>query len=167
MSDSSAAGKTAGKVRGRPFKPGDRANPSGRPKGALQASTKLRRLLDIEDAELAAATLRAAVRSGDLNVAKFVVERFMPTAKTAPISIQLPDISTPAGLVAAQSALVQAVAEGRILPDVGELLSTMLDNHRQATHMVELADRALQLLENQQRLLTSDGVISREYVPPF
>lgn len=63
-----------------------------------------------------------------------------------PIQIQLPDNSTPGGVIAAMASIVQAVSKGEISPRAASDLTTIIDAQRRA---IELGDREapLQRLE--------------------
>ena len=79
-----------------------------------------------------------------------VLDRVLPPAKDRPLSIELPDTSTPEGVEEAQGAIVAAVADGRLLPSEGEALSGLVEARRRALETNELAAR-IDALEQQHK----------------
>jgi hypothetical protein len=80
--------------------------------------------------------------NGDLTALKLCLERICPPKKSRPISIDLPDVKTSEGVSLAQTSLVQAVGEGEITPEEGQVLSNILESRR----------KSIETLEHEQRL---------------
>ena len=128
------------------FKPGQSGNPSGKPKGSLNRVTlAIQSLLDGEGEELTRKAIELA-KDGDLTALKLCLERICPPRKSRPISIDLPDVKTSLGVSQAQSTVVQAVGEGELTPDEGQVLSNILESRRKSIE-TEDHERRLDELE--------------------
>jgi len=86
-----------------------------------------------------------AAKAGDLMAAKIILDRLIPPAKERPISLDLPDTKTAEGVSAAQSAILQAVGCGDLLPGEAATLSAIVESKRRAIETQELSDRITQL----------------------
>lgn len=82
-----------------------------------------------------------AAKAGDLTAAKIILDRLMPPAKERPINVDLPDTKTAEGVSAAQSAILQAVAGGDLLPGEATTLSAIVESKRRAIETLEMSDR--------------------------
>ena len=76
------------------------------------------------------------------------MERICPPRKSRPIAIDLPDVKTSLGVSQAQSAVVQAVGEGELTPDEGQVLANILEARRKSIE-TEDHERRLDELEKQ------------------
>jgi hypothetical protein len=129
--------KNAENTRGKPFKSGN----SGRPKGSLNRVTlAVQSLLDGEGEELTRKAIELA-KDGDLTALKLCLERICPPRKSRPISIDLPDVKTAEGVSLAQTSVVQAVGEGDITPEEGQVLSNILESRRKSIETLEHEQR--------------------------
>ena len=129
--------KNAETTRGKPFKSGN----SGRPKGSLNRVTlAIQSLLDGEGEELTRKAIELA-KEGDLTALKLCLERICPPRKSRPIAIDLPDVKTSEGVSLAQTSVVQAVGEGEITPEEGQVLSNILESRRKSIETVEHEQR--------------------------
>jgi hypothetical protein len=82
-----------------------------------------------------------AARKGDIAAARLVLERMAPPARERPISLDLPDTATVAGVSEAQQTILQAVGAGELLPGEGTALAGILEASRKALETVELEQR--------------------------
>lgn len=127
------------------FKPGQSGNPAGKPKGTRNHATRaVLKLMEGGAEEITQAVLKAA-RDGDMGAARFILERIAPPLRERPISIDLPAIDTADGIAAAQSAILQAVGIGELLPGEGATLAGIIENRRKSLETKELADRIEEL----------------------
>ncbi|SFO74334.1 hypothetical protein SAMN05216330_104457 [Bradyrhizobium sp. Ghvi] len=142
--------KTAPKQRGRRFLPGQSGNPSGRPKGARNATTlAVEALLDGEAQTLTRKAIELA-KDGDLTALRLCLERICPPRKDRPVPFASPAISTAADAVKAVAAIVQAVGAGELTPsEAGEL-----------TKIVEGYARILEVADHEERLKKLEGLQS-------
>lgn len=127
------------------FKPGQSGNPAGKPKGARNHATRsILKLMEGGAEEITIAVLDAA-KGGDMGAARFILERVAPPLRERPISIDLPAIDTADGIAAAQSAILQAVGIGDLLPGEAATLAGIVENRRKAIETQELAARLEEL----------------------
>lgn len=88
-----------------------------------------------------------AAKGGDLTAARMVLDRLAPPAKERPVSMDMPDTGTAAGVSAAQEAILQAVATGELLPGEAATLAGIVESRRRALETQELEQR-IAALEN-------------------
>lgn len=131
------------------FKPGQSGNPQGKAKGTLShASRILLKLMQGGAEEITTAVIDQA-KAGNLAAARLILERIVPPAKERAISIALPNISTIDGITNAQAAILQAVADGELLPGEAATLTGIVENRRKAIETEELEKRIAALEGNQ------------------
>ena len=99
------------------FAKGSSGNPAGRPKSE---SADLRRKLT-EHGDAVVDVVLAAAKSGDLVACRLVLERLLPALKStaAPVVMAMPD---DAGLSDTGRAILAAITDGDLAPDVGSRL---------------------------------------------
>lgn len=128
--------------------PGVSGNPKGRPKGAKNHATRMILALLEGEAEMITRTAIEAAKSGDMVAVRLILDRLVPVAKERPVSIDLPDISSAAGIAAAQIAIVQAVANGQLVPRQGSTLAAIVEARRKAFETEEFERRIAALEES-------------------
>jgi hypothetical protein len=128
------------------FKKGKSGNPNGKPKGARNKSTLAAEALLDGDAE--AITRKAIEKAKDGNIAaiRLCLERVLPAVKSRTFTIELPKVETISDVVAAQSAVIAAMANGELRPDDGAAITTILTAIRTTLEASDLEDR-IQALE--------------------
>ena len=131
------------------FKPGQSGNPRGKARGTLSHAARILLNLMQGGAEEITKAVIDQAKSGNLVAARLILERIVPPAKERPISISLPDISTIDGITQAQAAILQAVAEGELLPGEAATLTGIVENRRKAIETEELEKRIAALEEKQ------------------
>jgi len=126
------------------FEPGQSGNPAGRPKGSVNKSTRLRLRFEKELPTVMKRVITAAL-DGDMQAAKLVIDRCIPTLRPEAASVTIPGVMG-ASLSDRVGAVLDAVAEGRLPPDVGASILSALAN---VSRTIEVADisRRLDLLE--------------------
>ena len=140
------AENTAKKQRGRPFKPGQSGNPKGKPKGALNLTTRAaQELLDGEAQALTQKAVELAM-GGNVVALRLCLERTVPTRRERSISIELPQVDGAADILKVMSAILGAVGTGEITPSEGRELAAILENYRKGIEMAEIWAR-LEALE--------------------
>lgn len=108
------------------FKPG---NP-GKPKGARHRVTRaIETLLEGQHEALTQAAIDKALE-GDTVALRLCLDRLAPPRKDAPISFDLPPVTTVADAVAAASSVLAAVAAGEVTPDEAGRVMALLSAHR-------------------------------------
>ena len=143
------AENTATKQRGKPFRKGKSGNPNGKPKGALNHSTRAALVMMHGQLESLTQTLIDKALEGDLTALRLIFDKLLPQAREAPIDIgavTLPEMSC-RNMAAASAAVLSSVADGRLTPTQGKTLSDMLDTHRKVLEIEEIEER-LTRLEN-------------------
>ena len=94
----------------------------GRPRGSRNS---VNLMLDQVAEEGVAAIVRkvvAAATEGDMPAARIVLSRTWSAPKGRPLQVELPDIRTPADLLAAHAAVATAVSDGRLTAQDGASL---------------------------------------------
>jgi hypothetical protein len=119
------------------FKSGQSGNPRGKPKGALNQTTRVAQA--ILDGEAQALTRKAVELAQDGNVValRLCLERIAPPRKDRPICLKLPKVAGVGDIPGALSTILEAVAGGEITPQEGQALAGMIEAYRKG---VELAD---------------------------
>src|SRR6516165_11199216 len=98
------------------FRPGQSGNPAGRPKGARNRSTiAAESLLEGEAEALTRKAVELAL-AGDTTALRLCIERLVPPRKDRLIEFAVPTITSAHDAAKAISAVLAAVAEGRITP---------------------------------------------------
>lgn len=114
------------------FQPGQSGNPKGKPKGTKNHATRLAEsLLDGDTEKLTRKAVELAL-SGDTAALRLCLERILPPRKSRPVNITLPEAKTVDGVAEAQSAVVQAVADGELTPEEGSTITGILEARRKA-----------------------------------
>jgi len=120
-------------------------NPAGKPKGAKNVTTAAAEaLLDGEAETLTRRCVELALE-GDSVAMRLCIERILPLRKGRPVTIDLPEVTTAAGVTAALSVVVLAMAAGRISPDEASSIAGVLENQRRSLELTELASRVAEL----------------------
>jgi hypothetical protein len=124
---------TTGRVRGRPFQPG---NP-GRPPGSKNKITVALEQLAEGQAEQVLQKVIEGALAGDGSCQKLMLDRVWPPRKTQPINVTLPPINRSEDVLAAIAAICTALGEGRLTPDEITALSSVVGRSIQ---VIELQD---------------------------
>ena len=129
------------------WKPGQSGNPKGKAAGSRNKATAMvLNLMETGARDITDAVITAA-KGGDLTAARMVLDRLAPPAKERPVSLDMPDTGTAAGVSAAQEAILQAVATGELLPGEAATLAGIVEGRRRALETQELEQR-IAALEN-------------------
>src|SRR6516164_5968828 len=101
--------------------PAARGNNFGkrRPQGSRNKATiALQALLDEEGEQITRKAIEMA-KAGDTAALRLVIDRLIPPVRERRLSLELPKIETPAGVVAAIGVVLDAVGAGSITPSEG------------------------------------------------
>lgn len=143
-----AAISTAPKPRGRPFLPGNNANPRGRPKGSRHAAQVALDAIGQDNAEELLQTVVDAALGGDMRAAGILLDRLWPVRKGRPVRLELPTITGASDIASAMSVVIAAMAAGDITPEEADAVSSILNTQ---ARVLELRDLELRIkaLEDQ------------------
>jgi hypothetical protein len=86
--------------------------------------------------------------AGDLTALRICLDRICPPRRDRPVAVDLPGIDSPADLVRATAALVDAAAAGDLTPSEAADLGRVLDTHIRAIETHDLEARVALLEEN-------------------
>ena len=123
------------------WKPGQSGNPAGKPPGSRNKATQMVMALMEGGAEDITRAVVDAAKAGDLAAARLIIERLAPPLRERPLSLDLPDTATVAGISAAQQTILEAVGTGDLLPGEGTALAGIVETRRKALETVELEQR--------------------------
>lgn len=123
------------------WKKGQSGNPAGRPKGSRNRATLLALAAMEGELDAVVRVVIDAAKAGDMAAARLVVDKLIPATKERAVTLDLPDSSTPEGIELAQSAILNAVGAGDLLPGEGATLSTLVENRRRSIETLELEKR--------------------------
>lgn len=129
------------------FAPGQSGNPSGRKRGSVNQSTRLRKAIEgrlpgIVD------QLIAAAEAGDVAAASLLFSRALPALKPVDQPAPIPLGVDPADLGAASQAVLVALAAGTLSPDQAGSLAGVLSALVRVREATELEARITKLEES-------------------
>jgi hypothetical protein len=130
------------------FKPGQSGNPKGKPKGALNQTTRAAQA--ILDGEAQALTRKAVelAQEGNVIALKLCLERIMPPRKDRPIILELPQIEGVGDIPIILQAVLKAVAGGEITPQEGQAVASMIEAYRKGAELADIEARITALEQN-------------------
>jgi hypothetical protein len=130
------------------FKKGLSGNPGGRPKGVRNKASLVAEQLFANDIKIICNSVIEQAKLGNMQAAKIILDRLLPSKKDAPISLELPKIENHNDILKAIGCITQAVANGSITPLEGEALARIVDIHAKALELYQYEIR-LAFLEKQ------------------
>jgi hypothetical protein len=138
---------SAGKVRGRPFKPG---NP-GRPPGSKNKTTRILEELAEGQAEQLVQKMLELALAGDVACLRMALERLWSPRKGQPVKLDIPPLKTSTDLLNAIISLWNAIREGRLTPDEASALSLLAERSMGVIGQQEIL-RRIEILEKDREL---------------
>jgi hypothetical protein len=126
------------------WQPGQSGNPAGRAAGSINASTRLRKMID---AEAIVKRLQEAALDGDVQAARTLLERALPVYRTSAEPVSLPELNKTSELGDKAKVILAAVGAGELPPDIGSQLVAAVGAVAGITRVDELAKR-IEVLEN-------------------
>jgi hypothetical protein len=141
--------ENSGKIQAKgKYKKGYSGNPQGKPKGARNKSTLAAEAFLEGSLENICKKIEEEALNGNMQAAKMILERFLPTRKDRCIEIDLPSIDTFEDVVNAVGFIVNTVGRGKITPSEGELLARMIESYSKALEAFQFESRLKNLEEN-------------------
>ena len=131
------------------FQKGQSGNPQGRPRGSRNRSTLAAEALLDGEAEVLIRKVIESAKDGDRSALRLCFERLLPVRRSRPVLFDLPDTSTPEGILAAHDAVLAAVATGEVTPEEAQIICGLIDIRRRAFDACEL-ERRVSALEHYQ-----------------
>ena len=122
----------------KPWARGQSGNPRGRPKGTPNPQAKLRKMIN---AEAIVKRLETAALDGDVQAARTLLERALPVYRTSSEPVELPEIETVGTLTEKANAVLAAVGDGRVPPDIGAQLVAAIGTVARVSEVDELMRR--------------------------
>jgi len=117
--------------RGR-FRPGQSGNPAGKPPGALNRTTRLRKFLEDGDERANARIVIERALGGDAVTARFVMSWLDPKPRARPIPLVAPGLGAEMSIDDAYEATFAALVEGEIAPEEAQAVARYLEQLRAA-----------------------------------
>ena len=137
------------------FVKGASGNPSGRPPGSRNQSTLLMEsMLEGQAEQLTQKAIDLAL-DGDITALRLCLERLIPPRKGRPIHLSLPSIENVQQIAAAMATVANAIGDGEITPNEGEVLAKILVAQKDVVLTADL-ERRMEALE--QRVSTEKEV---------
>ena len=85
------------------------------------------------------AVLTAATQDGDMAAAKLLIDRIIPSRRGAPVSFHIRPLKTPKDCALAYADLLDDVGAGRLTPEEGQTISSIVAKRAELFASVELA----------------------------
>lgn len=135
------------------FRPGRSGNPAGRPKGVPDRRNELRDLITPHVPDLLDKAIELA-KGGDVNALRLLLDRTVPPLKQQSNARPF-DLGDGIELADIGRAIIRAVADGNLTPDVGRELIDALSAQCKLVEVDEIM-RRLQLIEDNTRSTRND-----------
>src|SRR3954447_23977516 len=124
--------------------PAQPRNKAGRPKSpTITLTRQARERFDRKVAEnidaLFEALFEAATEDGDVNAARLLIDRAIPSRRGAPVSFSLRPLRSPPDCADALDDLLVAVSEGKLTPDEAQTISAIVAKRAELFPSIELA----------------------------
>ena len=127
------------------FQKGVSVNPSGMPKGTRHRSTLLAERLLVDEIHDICASVIAEAKKGNIQAAKIILDRVLPSRRDRVIDVQLPKLQTVDDAVKAMSTIINAIGSGDITPSEGEAMSRAVDTFIKAIQVHDIEKRVSML----------------------
>ena len=139
-----APSKATFNAKGR-WQKGTSGNPAGYKKGSRHRATLLAEALLNGEADALIRKLIEAAKDGDPACLKICADKLLPNAKSRPVRLSLPVLSSVSDAQAALAAIVAGTAAGTILSDEAATLASIVSSFVKAIEVAELESRLVAL----------------------
>jgi hypothetical protein len=149
-------------VRGRPFEKGN----GGRKPGSKNRTTLVAEaLLKNEEVELVRKAIELA-KAGDVQMLKFLLDRILP--KDRSVCVDVPQMEATSDAIDALGAIIDAVGNGRIAPNEGSAVASLVVARARMINDAEFNLR-LDNIEKRQKEIqyTLENLLKKKYGPKF
>lgn len=127
----------------------------GRPRGLRNKTSQLFDTIAGEGTERVIRTVQEKAEKGDMYAAALVLARTWPRRRGHPVELDLPSVADTGGLVAAQAAVIAAMARGEVSPEEAASIASVLEQQRRA---IETNDHEKRLQELEEAAKTKPKV---------
>src|SRR3954453_10101028 len=127
------------------FQKGQSGNPHGKPKGTRHRVTVAAETLLEGEAEAITRKAIELAKQGDGPALRLCMDRIYPARKDRPVRFRLPPLEKVGDAVAANAALVGAVASGDLTPSEAGELAKLVDAYTRAVEATDIQDRLTKL----------------------
>ena len=121
-----------------------KGNPGRRPGSRNKATVAVEALLDGEAEKITRKVIEMAL-AGDTVAMRLCLDRLCPPRRTRPIELELPKVESAGDVLQAQTAVIDAMAQGGITPDEASTVSSVLEVKRRSIETCELEARITEL----------------------
>ena len=132
------------------FKPGNNANPNGRPAGARSRSSEALDAIAAGAAPRIVQAMITAAENGDTRAGQLILSRVWRPSQGRRVVISLPQLRTPQDALAALDTITQAAASAVISLEDARDLASLIEAFRTTLATVDLDERIKALEELQQ-----------------
>lgn len=122
-------------------------NPAGRPRGIVDKRTRVTQALMDDAPQIARVVINAAL-AGDVQAAGLVLSRVAPALRAQTEKVEF-DFDATAPVAQQVEAVLQAIADGKVAPDVGKQIIEAI-GALSAVRAVDELEKRLQALEDKQ-----------------
>lgn len=121
------------------FKPGQSGNPSGKPKGAKDKRTEIRRMLESRGQEVVDTVLDMAINDRDPTALKLVMERISPKPKSdrSNLGLDITNVGSSEELRNIISQVLLKAIQGDVPDDQGKSITSLIESITKLDLMTE------------------------------
>lgn len=131
------------------WKPGQSGNPKGKPKGARSKATVLAQALMEGEIDGIVRSVIDAAKGGDISAARLILDKVVPSLKPRDMPVELGGLEGP--LSEQGRTVLHAMADGRISPDQGQALMSVITGQIKLMEYDDLIKRIEALEANENR----------------
>lgn len=123
------------------FQPGESGNRRGKARGTLNRATHLLNAMATADASKVMKVVLDKAQAGDLDACSLILSRLWPRTRGRIVSLDLPRVCSASDIPKALSAVLSAVAQGRITAEEAAGLASVIEATRKSIETCEIERR--------------------------